>query len=126
MKSALTIIFILLSYLAFSQNNKNFKDFKTGTFVYKGKEDEVKIIRTKKTQTEIYNDGASKLILDIKWIDDSNFELKMKKIVNAPGCLKLGDWIKVKIISRKDNEFNCEYSSERCGSGKSVFVKIED
>ena len=122
----------LLSYSVFVFGNLSGQDsgclekFRTGTFQYEtGGGEKVIIYRTKRKQTEVFNNGKSKLILKIKWLNDSTYLLIQKKAVNAPGCLKKGDIIKTRVVSCEGERFTCEYSSERCGKGKSVFLKLE-
>ena len=109
----------------FSQDQIDFEYFKTGKFTYEGKEGEVEIIRTKNKQIEVYNGGNSKLILKIKWINDSTYVLTHKKSINAPGCLEKGDWIKATILNGSKDQYECSYTSNRCGEGKSIFIKLE-
>lgn len=102
-----------------------YKNFKIGKFTYEGREEEVEIIRTNKTQTEIYNGGKSKLILNIEWVNDSTYLLTHKESINASGCLNKGDWIKATIIDTKKDKYTCSYTSNKCGEGKSVFIKLD-
>lgn len=108
-----------------SQGQNGFDDLKVGKFTYEGKEGEIEIVRTKNRQVEIYNNGKSKLILKIDWINDSTYVLTHIKSINAPGCLEKGDWIRATITSRSGDTYECTYTSNRCGSGKSVFKKLE-
>jgi hypothetical protein len=109
----------------FSQDQNKYEDFKTGKFTYQGKSGVVEIIRTNKKQVEIFNDGKSKLILKINWINDSTYILTLIKKINIHGCLERGDWIKATITNRNGNKYECTYISKNCGGGKSVFVKLE-
>ena len=110
---------------AAAQLASDFHDLKTGKFTYEGKEDDTEIIRAKRRQVEIFNGGKSKLILKIKWMNDSTYILTHKKAINAPGCLQKNDWINVVITRRWGNRFECSCSSENCGQGQIVFVKLE-
>ena len=123
-----TILFILLisfSVQMFSQNKMSYDDLKTGKFTYEGMEGEVEIIRTKKKQIEITNGGESKLISKIDWINDSTYVLTLKKMINSPGCLEKGDWIKSTILNRKGDKYECSFTSKKCGDGTAVLVKLE-
>lgn len=126
MKQLILLTFLtLLVKPVFSQDQIDFESIKTGRFTYEGKEGEVEIIRTKRKQIEIFNEGKSKLILKIKWINDSTYVLTHKKSINNSGCLDKGDWIKAKILKRKKDRYECSYTSNKCGGGKSVFIKLE-
>lgn len=120
----ITLLNLLISPV-FSQDQNSFDDLKTGKFAYEGNEGEIEIIRTKKKQIEIFNNGKSKLILKIKWLNDSTYVLTHIKAKNAVGCLQKGDTIKAIILNRNGNRYECSYSSNRCGDGKSVFIKLE-
>ncbi|MFI5204028.1 MAG: hypothetical protein ACHQF2_05980, partial [Flavobacteriales bacterium] len=67
----------------------------------------------------------SKIVLKIEWLNDSTYVLTVKKLVNAPGCLSKRDWIKTVITSCTDNRWVGTYTSNKCGSGKCVFLKKE-
>lgn len=123
-----TFLLLLLSCLfsvSYSQTpKKTYEGFKTGKFTYLAGDETVLIIRKKNTQTEIFNNGESKIILRINWLDDSNYTLTLKKAINAPGCLNKGDTINARIIKRSSNEYTCTYTSKNCGSGESTFTKV--
>src|SRR5690554_7101380 len=79
MKHLFTLLALtFLAGSAFAQEAR-YDDFKTGTFTYESQEGEVEIIRTKTKQIEIYNDGKSKLITNIKWENDSTYVLTDRK-----------------------------------------------
>ena len=124
-KIFLIVSFCLFWIQLFSQEHRPYEKFKTGKFTYEGRIGEVEIIRTKKTQTEIYNEGKSKLIFKIKWVNDSTYILKHQKSINAPGCLEKGDWIKAIILGSENNKYTCSFTSNKCGEGQSVFIKLE-
>ncbi len=125
MKHLFTLLALtFLAGSAFAQEAR-YDDFKTGTFTYESQEGEVEIIRTKTKQIEIYNDGKSKLITNIKWENDSTYVLTHKKAINAEGCLDKGDWIRTKIISRDGNRYEADFVSNKCGRGTAIFIKLK-
>jgi hypothetical protein len=114
-----------LSEAVYSQDSLCLKNMRTGTFTYEGQEGRVEIIRTRKKQVENYNGGKSKIILRIKWVNDSTYVLTFRRAKNAPGCLKEGDTITTRILECDGNSYYCEYSSRRCGGGRITFVKLD-
>jgi len=98
---------------------------RTGKFTYFGQQGKVEIIRTETEQTEIYNDGKSKGVLDINWISDTEYILTLRLAENAPGCVKVGDVIKTKILNCEGNKYYYESSCESCGEDHNTLVKIE-
>ena len=120
-----SFIFSTVSFLSFAQTT-TLEDFRTGTFAYENMGEEIQIIRTEDTQTEIYNNGSSQLILSIEWESDVRYVLTMKKGINAEGCLKKGDKIHTTILSHEGNVYKAYYTSKRCGEGESNFVKLKD
>lgn len=118
-------LFFCVSHCLYSQNSDCLNKIKTGKFTYPGEEGKVEIIRTKKTQTEVYNNGVSKLILKIQWLNDSTYVLTHKKSVNAPGCLEKGDWMKATVFKCEENRYSCEFTSNKCGNGQIVLIKLE-
>ena len=127
MKTILVTFTLLLTLnFAFAQDANDPKAFRTGTFVYKGIEDKAKVIRTKKTQTEVFNDGKSKLIMKIKWVDKTSYVLTLKKAINAPGCLKIGDTITATLVKQEGKTFYCKSKSENCGKADVVMIKVEE
>ena len=124
MQTFLAVLFGTIM-LSFQQSDNLYKSFRTGIFTYQNSKTRVKIVRTEDEQIEIYNDGNSKLILGIHWENDSTYVLTHKQAINAPGCLQIGDWIKTTITSAEKNKYSCTYTSNRCGSGESVFIKVK-
>lgn len=122
----LSLIICLFTFcVAFGQDNQCLQKMRTGNFKYDVRGDDVIIVRTKHTQTEYINSGKSKLVLKIKWLSDSVYVLKLKKEVDAPGCLHKGDEIVVKITKCYGNKYDAEYTTTKCGGGKSSFLRIE-
>lgn len=121
----LSLTFLFLASLAFAQDKVDYSKFRTGTFSYPGQEEDVIITWTKHKQIEVYNGGESKLILKVEWLNDSTYLLTHKKSINAPGCLDKGDWIKTKITQVNGNRYLCESTTNKCGSGELIIVKLE-
>lgn len=96
---------------------------KTGKFKPKHGEAS-EMLRTKDTQTDIYNNGKSKIVTSLKWISDNIFNLITDSIINAPGNLKPGDEILVKIVACARTKYLCHYTS-KYGTGTRVYLKVE-
>lgn len=120
-----TLILMFVSILSFSQNQEALKSMRTGKFTYLGQEGKVEIIRTATEQTEIYNNGQSKGVLDINWISDTEYTLTLRIAENAPGCVKVGEVITAKILNCEGNKYYYESNSESCGEDSNTIVKIE-
>ncbi len=102
------------------------KNHRTGKYTYQSRGQMVEIVRTENEQTEIFNDGKSKLILSVEWLNNSTYLLTLKQAVNSSkGCLSVGDWIKVTIVKCYGKQYSAKYESNKCGAGESVFVKVE-
>lgn len=120
----LLFLFLLLTLSLSAQEKSNYKDFRKGTFVYEGVDD-VKLIRTKKKQVEIFNDGKSKITMSIKWENDSTYVLTVTEILNSPGCLHVGDVIYTKITKREGPKFFFSYQTANCGNGAGELIKVK-
>ncbi|SMC81345.1 hypothetical protein [Moheibacter sediminis] len=122
-------LFLLITLCCFgigqSQESNIYSKFKTGKFSYEGNSGKVEIIRTEKKNIEIFNNGKSKLINEIKWINDSTYILTHKKSINASGCLDKGDWVKSTIIKVDGNSYTIKAISNKCGEGQTVIHKTE-
>jgi len=81
------------------------------------------IIRTDKLQTEIFNNGQSRLILKIKWTSETTYVLKLKKAINAPGCLKKGDRVTTTIVSCSGDEYVGASTSKKCGDITTTYIR---
>jgi hypothetical protein len=126
MKSNLFVLLLIcFSGTAFGQKTNCFKKHVIGKFTYQDRQHESEIIRTRTKQTEIFNFGKSKLILKIKWLNDSTYVLTHQKAINAPGCLDKGDWIKATITNCDETHYTATYTSNKCGNGKSTFIKLQ-
>ncbi len=108
-----------------AQNFHAIERFKTGVFIYENRDSSRQIIRTKKKQTEVFNEGKSKLVFDVEWTSDTTYLLRFKKSHNAPGCLQKHDFIAVIILSVDSDCYTCRFISNRCGEGTGVFYKID-
>ena len=117
-------LFALLQTLG-AQNLDYLKEFRTGTFVYENEQD-VKIIRTAKRQTEIYNGGKSKLVLDIAWKNDFTYTLVLRKAVNA-NASKWGkhDTLVTNLVRYEDGRYFCEWRGKMMGKGKVTLLKVK-
>jgi exosome complex RNA-binding protein Csl4 len=125
MKS-LFLLFILNSFFSlYKVPEGQFDKFRTGKFTYEGKENEVIITRTKHEQTEVYNNGKSKIICKIEWVNENTYILTGKRLINAKGCMKIGDEVKATIIEATGNKYICDCTTANCGSGKIVMIKLE-
>ncbi|PHR26760.1 MAG: hypothetical protein COA38_14340 [Fluviicola sp.] len=121
----LFLFIIPFPVFSYSQKEGKYDEFRTGTFTYLDKGEGVLVIRTKKTQIEIYPDGESKLINKIKWINDSTYMLTFKKSINADGCLVKGDRMKIEFLSKDGNQYKCRYTSSACGKGEVTMKKVD-
>jgi len=108
---------------SFGQNYQCMNEIRTGEFYYEGLEDSARIVRTINQQIEVFNNGKSKLILNIEWISASTYILIHQEAINAPGCLKKGDTIKCTILNCKDDYYIYTYSTAKCGSGRSILFR---
>ncbi len=125
-----TIIAAITFFFAFiiessAQSPEALKSMRIGKFTYQGEEGKVEIIRTASEQTEIYNDGKSKGVLDISWLSDTEYVLTLKASENASGCIKTGDIIRTKILNCEGNKYYYESSSVTCGQDSNTIIKVE-
>ncbi len=126
-KHMLLLLFVCAGVISFAQESNKYEKFKTGTFTYAGDAySGTKIVRTKSKQTEIINNGQAKVIMKIKWINDSTYVLTLVKAVNAPGCLKKGDTITTVITSSTGNQYTFRSETANCGGAEATIVKVED
>lgn len=124
MKTLITFLLISVAAAGFPQDKKCLKKLKTGNFTYPGKEKEVVVIRTKEEQIEQSLDGNYKIIMAIEWKSDNEYILTVKKLINVPGCLKIGDKILVRITKCDENGFAFDSVSKDCG-GSSGYLKYQ-
>lgn len=124
------ILFVFLSgYSTYAQDSNCLTSLRIGEFVAvseDGKKLGYKVIRKKNKQTEIYNNGKSKIISRIKWLNDSTYTLTTLKMINTPnpGCDKIGAIATVKILDCSNSIQLCEWSQKGCGTGISRLKKI--
>ena len=123
------IVFIIFSVLTIqqlvAQDTECLKKMRTGNFIYSDQGAQSVIIRTDKLQTEIFNNGQSRLILKIKWTSETTYVLKLKKAINAPGCLKKGDRITTTIISCSGDEYVGASTSKKCGDITTTYIRTK-
>lgn len=124
-KTLLICLAVFGAGIAHAQAENCTKALKTGTFLYEGPEGKVEIVRSGRLQTETYNGGASKLVLNIKWLNDYTYELTHKESINAISCLDKGDKIVSKIIGCKDSAIYCESQNKKCGDANILLIKVE-
>lgn len=121
----LILPFLFLAPQLRGQDSTCIQTFKTGTFTYKGKKEEVEVIRTKSTQIERYNGGNSELVLSIDWSSDSSYILTLQRAINAPGCLEKGDTIRTRISRCEKGRLVGRSETEDCGGQEFVMVEKE-
>lgn len=121
----LALLLTLVSLHVAGQNKNCLESLKSGKFTYEGMEGKIEIIRSNDKQVEIYNNGESKLILKIEWINDHEYILTHLESLNAPGCLEKGDSIKTTVVKCEDNKYYCVFTSNKCGNGSATFIKLE-
>lgn len=80
-------------------------NFKTGTFKYPNTPDVI-IDRDNKIQTELYKKDNVTVISDIEWLSDCEYILTYKSISNSPNDKRIGQQIKVSIISTSKNRYS--------------------
>ena len=121
------IVFIVFSVLTtqqlVAQDTECLKKMRTGNFIYSDQGSQSVIIRTDKLQTEIFNNGQSRLILKIKWTSETTYVLKLKKAINAPGCLKKGYRVTTTIISCSGDEYVGASTSKKCGDITTTYIR---
>jgi hypothetical protein len=122
MKKALFCLMLALSPMVWSQDSKCNVDYKTGTFIYEDPTVKAIIVRTETQQKESWNDGKSFILMKIKWQNDSTYVLTVKKVVNAPGCVKKGTKIWTTIESCDGKKINFSYKTKSCGDGKASMI----
>ena len=126
MKTILTVLFssLFLSFTASSQSSECLDKIKTGKFKYMASGAVIEVTRTKTKQIETFNNGKSKVISKIKWISDTECILTFEKEINAPGCLKKGDKMKMTILECDGNEYLVSVTSENCGNVEITVIII--
>lgn len=123
------VVLVVFWATAFSLNvqaqeeDHPYQAFRTGTFVYDNA-DNVEVIRTKKKQTTEVDNGARKMVSDIEWMNDSTYVLTVKRIVNYPGCLEVGDQILVQVTGVDGDRFYFEAISKKCGNANGAMRKL--
>jgi hypothetical protein len=115
-------ILYLCSACGFNSPSKDcLASIKTGKFKYTIDGMVVKVTRTNIEQIETYNNGNSKIITKIKWLNESEYLVKFQDEINAPGSLKNGDEMKVTILECDDKKYLCEIKQ---GAAKSKIQTI--
>ncbi len=122
------LFFLLLCFLsagAFAQDSECLANIRTGTFEYDANGITITVVRTKKKQIETYNNGQSKLVNKVEWISENEYRLTFVKQVNAPGCLKKGDVMRLKILHCSANSYAVEIKSEQCGNATTTITRVK-
>lgn len=96
MKKLIILLIISLPVLGFGQL-MDCEKFKDGTFSYPTIAN-VLSIRKGKTQKSIAN-GKLQALWDVKWSEECKYELTCRKVKDKSSPFKVGDHIKVEIIS---------------------------
>lgn len=121
-------LFLICSAIqpTFAQNKIDCTEFKTGKYHYSPKSGgEVTIKRTKKKQTERYNNENQKFIFDIIWTDECSYELTLIKTKGLPKEKRkeiLGTKLICQVTSSSLGHYDVEITSE--GSEKMEEVTI--
>lgn len=118
-------IILLFSLNSFGQDSLCVQKMKVGTFKYVDKQEGVVIVRTKNKQIEYSEDQDWKLVLKVRWVNDSTYVLTHKKSINIEGCLKKGTEIIVTIVACEGDRFKAVYTTEECGDGESWFELVD-
>ena len=125
----LIILFVAVLGMAFTANaqvSECAKKMREGKFTYEGQENEVEIVRTKTKQTETWNNGKSKLVLEIEWKSDTEYWLTYKRMVNVEkSAVNKGDVIKIKIISCEGNKYFYECRGDNTNYSDGTIIKLE-
>lgn len=112
---------------SYAQDSQCLEEIRTGKFKAiseDGKELAYTVIRKKKKQIEVYNNGQSKIVSRIDWLNDSTYTLTTIEKINAPGCDKVGAIARVRILNCKNLIQTCEWSQDGCGKGVTRLKKI--
>jgi len=105
MKNLLLLFFLCLSIASFGQNCAKFKDGKfkmvdseTGAYAIERKGDR---------QIEYSEINKLEMELDVKWIDECSYTLKVRKILSNPNniSIKRGMTVTVNITEVKENSY---------------------
>lgn len=112
MKRFILVITIIFgtAFSSFSQDSLKtcVEKIKTGKFKSVGAEVGSFISRTSKEQFEFIKETQTTVISSVRWISDTEYELKIKKLINYPfSMLKKGDIMLVKVIECNETTFKC-------------------
>jgi len=117
------VCLLLLNSNAFSQSSKECKDVKTGIFKIADESNGVNIIkRSARFQTEINEEMGIELVLEIKWLDECTYQLKLVKVVKGdPAMLNNAPRLTTHITEVTENGYRAESKME----GMDAIVKVE-
>ncbi|ASS48072.1 MAG: hypothetical protein A3D31_00715 [Candidatus Fluviicola riflensis] len=115
---SLLLLFCSCSFIkTIAQTNSEdcVKNLKIGEFRYVGEFGPNSILRDKKKQIERLSNGVSLVVSKVKWLNDFEYELKVKKLMNCPKTtsVKKGDIMRVKITECSSTSYKCtiQYSN---------------
>ena len=125
MKTAITLIILLISFNSISQE-KQCSSFRIGEFRYVKEDMPERIIRNDTLQIEINPLDKVEIYSSIDWISECEYTLTYEKIVNYPGDVSdlIGKKINVTIIETKHNWYKV-YAKGIFYEGEIEFIKIE-
>lgn len=109
------LVLIAFTFSGLGQNELNTcaSKVKTGKFKSIGKNAGSQITRTEKEQVEFILETQSTIISSVKWVSDTEYILKIKKLINCqPGPIKKGIKLYVKIIDCTETTFKCAVTYE--------------
>lgn len=108
MKNSVLILILLLFQISCSTStNKDCTKYKSGTYKYMVRGEEVMVYKTDSTSTEIAQDTKIKLSSRVDWLSDCNFILTYTSVENWDGSLNsiLGKKIECEIIETQEDGF---------------------
>lgn len=111
MKQVLSIIFLLLTFVSYSQEKKC-SDFKTGKFIHTDPDfKDLVTIRTDSIQREFYPKTGWEMIAKIKWLSDCKYEMEYIKANKDILQAIIGTKYVIEIIEINDNRIKCKSES---------------
>jgi len=119
----LAVCQLLLSSLSFSQSIRECKDVKTGVFKIVDESSGTTILkRTSKFQTEINEQMRIELVLEINWLDECTYELKLIKVIKGDPAILDNPAKLVTHITKVTKE---GYQVESKMEGSDVVIKFD-
>ena len=125
----LLLLLLYGNYDIQAQDSDCLKSIRTGKFesvTEDGQGFDYTVIRKKKKQIEIFNNGKSKVISKIDWIDDSNYTLTTLKWKNAnSGCDHIGAVAYVEILNCDESIQVLRWQQDGCGEGLTRLRRVD-